>query len=303
VELVLPSPACGCRPVSFARKIACVRTSNVKVADPEDLIAQRENIRRDMIRMRRILMIDGQRRLASFLRKFFEDQIEAILRRVEERAGKAGLALDRKAITEFELGANEAIWAEAIKEVLGASADVTLTAAYIPIFQSVAARAYERTSIFIGEELAPDASISILQRSRNMAQQVTRINDTTRQNLVNTIVKTREERQTIAEQVRTIREKVPEIATNRIPTIARTEIGNAIDQGFIQAVKESSTVVACSVVGCKAREPNSPKYRGVSTCNVQNVPVADLDLILHHPNHTGAWIVTSFIGEAVPPVA
>lgn len=303
MELVLPSPACGCRPVSFARKIACVRTSHLKVADPDDLIAQRENIQRDMIRMRRILMIDGSRRLSAFLHRYFTDQIDAILTRVIERAGKAGLAPDRKAITEFELGANEAIWAEAIKEVLGPAANVELTTAYIPIVQSVAARAYERTSIFIGEELAPDASITILQRSRNMAQQVTRINDTTRQNLVNTIVKTREEGQTIAEAVRTIRENVPEIATNRIPTIARTEIGNAIDQGFIQAVKESSTVLACSVVGCKAREPNSPRYRGVSTCNIQNVPVADLDLIRHHPNHTGSWIATSFLGEAVPPVS
>lgn len=303
MELVLPSPACGCRPVSFARKIACVRTSNVKVADPDDLIAQRENIRRDMIRMRRILMIDGQRRLASFLRKFFEDQIDTILRRVEERAGKAGLALDRKAITEFELGANEAIWAEAIQEVLGPSADVTLTTAYIPIVQSVAARAYERTSIFIGEELAPDASISILQRSRNMAQQVTRINDTTRQNLINTIVKTREERQTIAEAVRTIREKVPEIATNRIPTIARTEIGNAIDQGFIQAVKESSTVQTVDVVGCKAREANSPTYQGRSTCNITGVPVKDLDLLRWHPNHTGALVAGTFLGEPQPPVS
>ena len=49
-----------------------------------------------------------------------------------------------------------------------------------------------------------------------------------------------------------------------------------------------------SVIGCEAREPGSPQYRGESTCNIQDVPINDADKLEFHPNHTGTIVPSRF---------
>lgn len=287
--------------MSARKQLACYRTSHVAPgADGKSLSAQADRIARDMVIMRRTLMLDGIRTLSAVLHTFFHDRLNLICDRVLERvANRAGVVPGRKADlgVEFSMGMNEAVWANVINEVLGPEANIQLVTEFTPIVQSVAARAYERTSIFIGEELAADSSTTILRRAQNMAKEVTRINETTRANLVKTIERSMQEGQTVVESVRTLRAEIPEIAASRIPTIARTEIGNAVDQGTIQALKESSVVTHASVIGCKAREANSPQYNGQSTCNIQDVPVYDLDKLKFHPQHTGCIVASKFVGE------
>ena len=288
--------------MSAKKQLACYRTSHVDPgADGKSLSAQADRIARDMIITRRTLMRDGIRTMSEMLSAFFDDRLNTICDRVLERAATRAATVpgqknDRG--VEFSMGMNEAVWASVINEVLGTEANIQLVTEFVPIVQSVAARAYERTSIFIGEELAADSSTTILRRAQNMAKEVTRINETTRANLVKTIERTMQEGQTIVEAVRTIRAEIPEIAARRIPTIARTEIGNAVDQGTIQALKESASVTHASVIGCKAREANSPQYNGGSTCNAVDVPVFDLDKLRFHPNHTGCIVASKFVGEA-----
>jgi len=285
--------------------LACYRTSHVATgAGGKAATAQIAKIHRDMVRTRRLLMVDGQRRLAAFLSEFFDARINKFCDSVMAQV-RVSVSLTRSASAwqtkDFEetvtLNATEQVWRTALIEAFGAAADAELIAAYTPIVQSIAARAYERTSLFIGEELAPDRSVSILRRSQNLAREVTSINDTTRTQLANVLEQALEEKQTVAEAVRTIREKIPEIEAARIPTIARTEIGNAVDEGTKQALVESSTVLTVSVIGCQAREARSPQYRGESTCNIKNVPVYDVDKLRFHPSHTGCIVPEKFVGE------
>ena len=93
---------------------------------------------------------------------------------------------------------------------------------------------------------------------------------------------------------RPLDEALPAFNASRINTIARTETNNAWTRGSVASFQESTTLSHVSVIGCEAREPNSPQYRGESTCNVQDVPVEDAGLLDFHPNHTGTIVPSRF---------
>ncbi|MAS81987.1 MAG: hypothetical protein CMF45_04800 [Legionellales bacterium] len=87
-------------------------------------------------------------------------------------------------------------------------------------------------------------------------------------------------------------------APSRVLTIARTEGQRAVDEGLKEGIKLSDIVSHMSVIGCQAVEPNIPTYRGDPTCNIEDVPVEDVDLVDFHINHTGAWVASRFRDEA-----
>lgn len=241
-------------------------------------------------------MIDGQRVMSSFLVNYFRKKLDAICDRVESRAQRHGLkgAKDFNPADGIDFGANELAWKSAIEEVLGHAANVELVGAYTPIVQSVAAKSYGRTSILLGGIDDPAAAQKILARAQQMATQVVGINETTRNRLVETIEQARADGLTIAQTVRQVRDAIPEISAGRIPTIVRTEVGRAIDQGTKQAITDSPSVTYVSVVGCQAIEPNIPTFDGVPTCNIKNVPADRIDELEFHINHTGCIIPTGY---------
>lgn len=299
-----PEPCHCARPRTGRKLLECVRTfrpaAGVK-ASAEDL----PKIQRDLVRMRRLLTVEASRTMTAIMREHLETTIEDFANRVLSRLGQrsAGVpytkAEDRPEPVTIDIdlgGANEAVWANALSDVLGEQANIRLVTHYLPVAQSIAARAYERTSIIIGEELAVDANVSILRRAQGLAKQVTKINETTRKHLAERLARGVEEGATPYEIAQAIKAEVSELATARLPTIVRTEVGRALDEGTKQAIKESSTITHVSVIGCKAREANSPQYNGGSTCNAVDVPVQDIDLLVFHINHTGALIPSKFIG-------
>jgi hypothetical protein len=299
---------CGRKRVSQTALVERYRVSRVAKGAPVlDVKRNRRAIVRDMVRLRRQLLIDGQRSLTAVLLPFFEATIKRVCDLALETGLNAGVPKPRdidflkppksaKAVFEIDLGGSptEAAWAEAIRTALGPEADVALMTDYKPTVQSVSARAASRTAIFLGASASAQASVNILRRSTVLAQQVTRINETTRHQLVAAVRRTMDEGMTIAESVRSVRETVPQIARARIPTIARTEIGRAVDEGVKEMMKASGSVSHVSVIGCTAREPSSPQWRGESTCNIQNVPIEFVDELEFHPNHTGAIVATGF---------
>jgi hypothetical protein len=198
---------------------------------------------------------------------------------------------------DLGFGSNEASWKAAIEKVLGPSADVELILDYQPAVQSVAAKAYGRTSLFLGQQEDPHASLNILRRSQEMAQLVTRINDTTRKQLSREIGNAIDDGLSIRETVKHLAETFPDIASSRIPTIVRTETGRAIDEGTKQSMKESSTVTHVDVIGCEAVEPGIPTYNGRPTCNITGVPVYDLDKLHFHINHTGCIVPGQYVNS------
>jgi hypothetical protein len=342
--------ACECsRPKrhSASAIVERYRVSRVtKDATPEDLKINRRRVVTDMVRMRRQLMIDGQRKLAVFLREMFTRQINQICDRMEEVIR----GRNQKARVEIDLGdpVLEAMWVVVLEEVLGANANVEMINRYLPVVQSVAARAAVRTSLFIGEaetvvrtppaatppprvtlpgaepaspptsrtpgspppappnrptvqpaapEPDPEVNAAIHQRAQRMAEQVTRINETTRRRLVDALKRGMADGQTIPEIVKSVRASVPEIHESRIPNIVRTEIGRAIDEGTKEALKRSKTVTHVSVVGCVGREPNSPQIDGQSTCNFQDLAIERIELLVFHPQHTGCITPSRYVND------
>ena len=81
---------------------------------------------------------------------------------------------------------------------------------------------------------------------------------------------------------------------SRLNSLGRTEAFHAVDEGLKEAVKMSGSLTHMSVVGCKAIEPNIPTYMGTPTCNIEDVPIQDVDMVQFHVNHTGAWFPSRF---------
>lgn len=131
-------------------------------------------------------------------------------------------------------------------------------------------------------------------RTNRIADLVTNITETTRNRMRRYFESKLAGEATIYEAVQDFSSQFPEIEQWRVNTIVRTEMGRAADEGTKEALRNASTVSEVSVVGCEAREDNSPQYRGESTCNIQNVPVQDIDLLEFHPNHTGAIVPSGF---------
>ena len=250
----------------------------------------------DFVRMKRLLMHEGMKTLTTMLRTYFRKRLNAVVDRVEARMEKSARPFGTKVTVDFEgLGSDEGLWRDAIESVLGHDASVELVNEYVPTVQSIAARAHNRVTLFLGLDEPMNSAAAIYRRAANMASRVTRITETTRTRLVNAIETAREAGQTPREIVQSIRAQIPEIEASRLPTIARTEIGNAIDQGTKQALKESGVVATVMVVGCQAEEPSAPTFDGVCTCNITDVPVERIDELEFHPNHSGALVPQAFV--------
>lgn len=247
----------------------------------------------DMARIYRAVVSRNLKDFSEFLRQYFNRQLEQLIAYVQ--ASDNTTAKGAKGPVNFDFGGNEQLWAAAIEDVFrNANAEIVIKV--LPKVQSAAAQACSQAGILLGSPNT-EANPAILRRAQGLARQVTGINDTTRERLSNTINEALTNNKTVAETVGIIRANFPTIAENRIQTIARTELGRAVDEGVKEALKSSSVVTHVSVIGCRAIEPGIPTYKGIPTCNIQNVPVQDIDMLTFHPNHTGAIVASGFRGE------
>lgn len=104
----------------------------------------------------------------------------------------------------------------------------------------------------------------------------------------------------VAEEVK---DQTAKIADNRVGTITRTESTRAANAGVIEASILSRKISHLSVTGCSVIEKKGPTYRGVPTCNIQNVLVDEAPLVSFHPNHTGYFVIAGFFGVSGAPPA
>jgi len=132
-------PPCQCKPrrLSESRKLACYRTSKVPMgADAKTVARNHAEIRRDMIRMKRAVQLEGSRVMGPMLKRYFDQKLHAVCDRVLHRARQASADIvNVKSPTSVDLGfgGNEEIWRAALDEELGAAADIELMADYLPI--------------------------------------------------------------------------------------------------------------------------------------------------------------------------
>lgn len=249
----------------------------------------------DFVNVKRSAQARGMRVMSAYLAKYFRQQIEAVCAHAVAHAERTGhKAAGDYAPIVFNFGANEQIWAEALKAIFGAEADIEIVTATMPLYQSVIDETMQKTSGLIGEDVTRAMSNGATRRAQEMCKKVTRINDTTRDRLRATIEDGLANQLNVYEMTKSIRARVPEIATNRIPTIARTEMGNAVDAGSKETFANSRAVTYVSVVGCEAIEPGIPTWHGVPTCNIQNVPAHAVNELEFHINHTGCIVPSGF---------
>lgn len=256
---------------------------------------RRRQLNRDIVDVHRLAYLHGSRLLAGKFEKLFTDQIEAIIEGALRRAdimygikpGAFNLSLPEDV--------HETLWAVSIENELQAG-ELLTSNLLAPVAQEVADRAYEQVSRLLGSRGGKSLGKAFFGPDwlRRIGEAVTGITETTRQRLRKVIQAALRKGKNPIEVAEEVRDKIPKIAKNRVPTIVRTEMGRAADKGTSTAMKRAKNVTHISVVGCEAIEKRGPKFRGIPTCNIQNVPVEFEGEVSFHPNHTGTWIVSGF---------
>jgi len=257
---------------------------------------------RDMERVQKVARAKGARMTASKLHELMRGQVLGVVKEFERLLARSyggdviyrrGMSVPHmKVVVTVEQ--HEGLWAQAIEAVM-AEQDRAVTALMRPAMQSVADDVLEKTGLLLtAERPKPGARRVMTHRVDDMARQVTGINDTTRTRLARTIARGIDDGKHPFEVMALVRDRVPEIATNRVPTIVRTEMGRVTDAATIRAMKDSEVVTHVSVMGCEAVEPGIPTFRGVPTCNIKNVPIEFSGDLQFHINHTGSIVASGF---------
>lgn len=247
----------------------------------------------DMVNIRRSASLRGSRMMTKPLAEVMRSQVDKVIARVENRmavsySGKAP-------VVRIPVAQHQGIWAEALAYVFEQEGeDMAVINAVRPGLQSVASVVSTRTAEVLGAAVGPGSARALQTSVDTIARQVTRINETTRDRLAREIANAIDEGEHPFEVMERVRRRVPEIATNRVPTIVRTEMGRAADAAALRAMKDSNTVTHVSVTGCQAIEAGIPTFRGVPTCNIKNVPIEYSGSLTFHINHTGAIVASGF---------
>lgn len=268
---------------------------------PEDGWNRREFARQGRLLIRAIdrLAKITQRKAAPYVakiaRELFRLQLNEVIRRATSRSRSNRSAKHSGTLIELIFPGDGDIWTQALNEVF-AEANLDAVAKLQPPIESVMSDGYQGTEILLGMEDSNRREVAraIARDSREIAGRIVGINDTTLDQFDRHIRGAIEEGLTVTETADKLRVEMDDIFRGRVNTIVRTELNNAWTQGSVRAFQESESVTHVSVIGCEAREPNSPTYKGQSTCNIEDVPVADADKLEFHPNHTGTLIPSRF---------
>jgi hypothetical protein len=295
-------PQCGCRHfVSPSRVFAKVAKSKIPDGGwtmESFLTNNGRQLTKDLLAVQRAAKLKGSRLLTKPLTKVMRAQVELVLSLFEKSviryAGVEAVRSVKAVTTTLQVDAHGDLWAQAINDafrILGKDVQATIQ----PVMQSVADDIHDKTtSLLTGGKPSIPAKRVMQQQVNEIASQVTRINKTTQTSLARLISKAVDDGKSPGELMDEIRNKIPQIATNRVPTIVRTELGRIADRAAIRSMKDSAVVTHVSVSGCEAIEQGIPTFRGTPTCNIKNVPIEYSGDLQFHINHTGAITASGF---------
>lgn len=175
----------------------------------------------------------------------------------------------------------------------------------IPMLQDGARIGYRRTSELLNQEAVQAVENAMFGNTDRIASRITSIGETTRDKFRQVISDAAKEGMPVGGLAEEIYKRFEDVSLGRVPTIARTEMMNAYNDGSVAAFKASSTVTHVSVIGCMSRERdkwNDPAWqqfmwRGEATCNIEDVSVVDCDKLQFHYNHTGCMVASKFRTE------
>jgi hypothetical protein len=198
------------------------------------------------------------------------------------------------------------VWRDAIQSVFD-ERNIDAVVDLIPPIQSVMAQGYSKTGSMLGLNLPNDGSNFIVNRTRKYAARFAGMDATTSSQFRDSITAAlnTEGVKTPFELSQWVYQRMEGFSRNRALTIGRTESMNAWNEGSVAALQQSETLTHVSVIGCESREQEAlgrPSYqqfmyRGESTCNIEDVPIADADKLNFHPNHTGVVVPSAFRDE------
>jgi hypothetical protein len=160
----------------------------------------------------------------------------------------------------------------------------------------VSERAYRAAAEIMQVDVRPSLISEVAARSASRTPLIAGILETTK-NAVRTVVEAAiRAGKSVRDTIAAVRDKATKIAKGRSGVIARTESVRATNVGVGLAAKHSWAVTHISVVGCTQVEWRGPAfYRGLPTCNIQNVPAQDAETLDWHPNHTGFLAISGTI--------
>lgn len=268
--------------------------------------AQRRQLVQDFVNLQASLKAEAISKIPKACQVIFEKQSGVFEKTALELGGKFRRA--RKSNiddpwTEEEIAIATLIMADAAKFAFGNP--TALSSMARPTFQSLIDKSYTRTRYLLGEADGL-ANPRLAGRNERILKKLKRVQISTLSMANFKIKQTFEDAAWFrvgyswGEAVGLVGQAVLErvASPSRVLTIARTEGQRAVDEGLKEGVKQSDIVSHMSVIGCQAIEPNIPTYRGDPTCNIEDVPVEDVDLVDFHINHTGAWVASRFREEA-----
>jgi len=248
-------------------------------------------LQRDLIKLQRLVRAKAYKAYAPVLQKYMVGQVERVIAQALT-AYRRIYGVRAPDSHNFPQSPHVLLWSQAIQEEIGEGSELVLATG--PITESVGLRLYENIGIVFGKDPTPQQLGSLKVRVGETARQVTRINETTRNLLAAKVRLSVSRGETVFETAEWIRNNMPQIATNRVPTITRTEMGRVQDTAVKVAMRDSKVVSHITVMGCEAIERDGPHFQGFPTCNIRNVPIGYERELVFHPNHTGMIVASGY---------
>jgi hypothetical protein len=157
----------------------------------------------------------------------------------------------------------------------------------------VSERAFRAAAQIMQTEVRPSIISEVAARSSSHTPLLAGIWETTKSAVRTAVEAAIKAGKNFRDTLALVRQKAQQIAKGRSGVISRTEAVRATNVGVATAARRSPVVSHISVVGCMFVEWKGPHfYRGLPTCNIQNVPASDVDSLEFHPNHTGFFAVS-----------
>jgi len=237
--------------------------------------------------------------------KVFREQTREITRRGEE-IGRLRRQFGIRAMEEITVPGGGREFLDALAE-FAAAHKLNLTGELVPPIQSTIGQGYSRTALTLGlDPVDTQFNQGIAAKARAVAEQIVDINGRTRDRTEELLKQYMSEGLHPSEIAARLTADMDAYNKTRALCIGRTEANRAWTQGSIQAIKELGTCTHISVIGCESREPerwDQPSYqeymyRGESTCNAEDVPIADAENLVFHPNHSATIVPSVFLEDA-----
>lgn len=299
-----PTPKPLLSSLKAGRNVSVDRIADIAVA------AYRDKSNPSMIDLNRTLMfvqqayrIEAVKAVHRDLDKVLTDYLDRVLERVTIFYTLMGISV--KAAQDegpkVPEAVHESAWSQALDQEAQQTAMEDLFS--LPTIITTALANYQKVSETLGNKPRPGMLSEVKDRINASGRYLLGVLNTTKNRVLDSVKKAARAGWGPRRLINYVKSNIKKIVGQRATTASRTEAVRATNIGTTLAAKHAWNISHMSVVGCSMIEPNGPLYRGIPTCNIQNVPTNDANEVEFHPNHTGYWIISGMTDpDGVPPM-